>query len=117
MPAGRQVRKVSAGWRGSDHGSSSISTRVARSRSMLSPVPVVRNDPSASSRLEAWRAVLQLPDLQGLRLEQQYVFLDLRGTCLSEASFGRDEVKAALLKHATRRAVVVSDACVERARG
>jgi len=62
-------------------------------------------------------AALQLPDLQGLRLEPHHVFLDLRGTCLSEASFGRDEVKAALLKRdATRRDVVVSDARVERAR-
>ena len=57
-----------------------------------------------------------MPDLRGLRLEPQHLFLDLRGTCLSEASFGRDEVKAALLEHATRRDVVVGDACVERAR-
>ena len=54
-------------------------------------------------------AVLQLPDLHGLRLEPHHVFLDLRGTCLSEASFGRDEVKAALLKRdATRRDATLS---------
>lgn len=49
-------------------------------------------------------------------LEPQHEFLDFAGTCLSEASFSRDDAKAALLEDAFARDVVAGDACVERAR-
>jgi hypothetical protein len=49
-------------------------------------------------------------------LEPQHEFLDFGGTRLSEASFGRDDAKAALLEDTVRRDVMVSDARVERAR-
>src|SRR5437763_909669 len=49
-------------------------------------------------------------------LEPQDVFLDFAGTSFGEASFGRDDAKAALLQHAARRDVVMGDAGVEGAR-
>src|SRR6478672_6259195 len=48
-------------------------------------------------------------------IESQDEFVDLAGTCLGEASIGRDDPKAALLEDAMGRDVVGRDACVERA--
>jgi hypothetical protein len=65
----------------------------------------------------AFSPALRLTSSRGTRfLEPQHEFLNFGGTCFSEASFSRDDAKAALLEDTVRRDVVVSDARVKRAR-
>jgi hypothetical protein len=49
-------------------------------------------------------------------LKPHHELLDFAGACFSEASFIRDDAKAALLEDAVRRDVVKGNACVEWAR-